>query len=94
MRESTIERYLVKKVKEAGGTSYKFVSPGRRNVPDRIVVFPWRKLFFVETKSSSGRLRPGQKREHARLKADGFTVWVVSSRDMVDAFVCTIANLP
>lgn len=38
MRESQIEQYLVKRVKEAGGIAYKFTSPQRRSVPDRIVL--------------------------------------------------------
>ena len=35
MRESSIESYLVRKVKEHGGLCYKFVSPGNPGVPDR-----------------------------------------------------------
>ena len=38
MRESSIESYLVRKVKEHGGLCYKFVSPGNPGVPDRIII--------------------------------------------------------
>lgn len=38
VRESDIEKHLVARVKEAGGVAYKWVSPGRVGVPDRIVV--------------------------------------------------------
>ena len=37
-RESVIEKYLVDAVKKQGGIAYKFKSPGRRNVPDRMLV--------------------------------------------------------
>jgi hypothetical protein len=37
MLERTIEAALVRRVKELGGLCEKFVSPGRRSVPDRIV---------------------------------------------------------
>jgi len=37
-REATIEKHLVAEVKKAGGTAYKFLSPGRRAVPDRLVL--------------------------------------------------------
>lgn len=91
MRESTIERYLVKRVKELGGITYKFVSPGRRNVPDRIVVLPGRRLYFVEVKATAGVLRPGQAREHARINALGFGVWAVNSLDEADFFISSMA---
>ena len=37
-RESAIEEHLVKKVKANGGIAYKFTSPQRRSVPDRLVL--------------------------------------------------------
>jgi hypothetical protein len=36
--EKQIEAHLVKRVKEAGGIAYKFTSPQRRSVPDRLVL--------------------------------------------------------
>ena len=48
-RESIIEKHLVAEVKKAGGRAYKFVSPGRRSVPDRIVLLPGGRLVFVES---------------------------------------------
>lgn len=38
MLEKTIEAHLVKRVKERGGVAYKFTSPQRRSVPDRLVL--------------------------------------------------------
>lgn len=84
MRESTIERYLCKRVKEAGGQCYKFVSPGRRNVPDRMVVLPGRRPIFVELKAPGGELRPGQRREHERMRALGLQVRVISLKGEVE----------
>jgi len=40
MLERVIEAYLVQKVKELGGIAYKFTSPQRRSVPDRLCLFP------------------------------------------------------
>lgn len=39
MLEREIERHHVAKVTRTGGIAYKFVSPGRVGVPDRIDVF-------------------------------------------------------
>lgn len=41
-RESTIERYLVKRVKELGGEVRKVEWIGRRGAPDRLVMLPAR----------------------------------------------------
>ncbi|ECS0227396.1 VRR-NUC domain-containing protein, partial [Salmonella enterica] len=51
VRENLIEKHLVTEVKKAGGIAYKFVSPGRRSVPDRIVLLPGGRLVFVECKA-------------------------------------------
>ncbi|MBG6243514.1 MAG: VRR-NUC domain-containing protein [Candidatus Symbiopectobacterium sp. Dall1.0] len=82
IRESTIEKHLIAEVKKAGGIAYKFVSPGRRGVPDRLVVLPGGRVLFVECKAPGQKARPAQQREHARLRALGFTVVVVDSKNM------------
>ncbi len=87
MRETVVEQYLVKRVKAMGGTAYKFVSPGRRHVPDRLVVLPGGRVVFVEAKAPNKRLRAGQARERARLEFFGCTVEVVRTRDEVDDFI-------
>ena len=56
MKESYIESYLVRKVKEHGGLCYKFVSPGYRGVSDRLIFTPTVKTIFVELISEVGRL--------------------------------------
>ncbi len=55
-------------MKKADGECLKFVSPGRRGVHDRICIFPNRIIVFVETKSTTGKLRPEQRRFHARME--------------------------
>lgn len=42
-RESRIEKRHRRNVKGAGGESYKFVSPGRRGVPDRLDLYDMRR---------------------------------------------------
>jgi len=48
MRESFIERKLIRAVRRSGGLALKFVSPGFNGVPDRLILFPGR----------ANRLRP------------------------------------
>ncbi|MDN7458154.1 hypothetical protein [Burkholderia cenocepacia] len=87
MLEKTVETYLVDRVRAAGGDAYKFTSPARVSVPDRIVVFPPARIYFVELKRPGGKLTRGQEREHARLRALGCDVRTLDSREAVDAFV-------
>lgn len=98
MRESAIEKHLVRKVKKAGGECHKRVTPGRRHSPDREVLVPRRdwsspfgdaraRVVFVELKRPGARARAGQEREHKRLRAMGFEVRVIDSKALVDHFV-------
>lgn len=86
MRESAIERADKEATSAQGGLSLKFVSPGRTNVPDRIKLFPVppehreivaRYFRFAEYKAPNKKPRPGQVREHERLRAMGFAVDVI-----------------
>ena len=61
MKESAIEEKLVKGIKELGGLAYKFVSPGNIGVPDRMIILPGGKVFFVELKTDEGRLSNMQR---------------------------------
>ncbi|CDG88421.1 VRR-NUC domain-containing protein [Xenorhabdus bovienii] len=85
IRESVIEDHLVKEIKKAGGIAYKFVSPGRRSVPDRICVLPGGRVVFVECKAPGEKPRPDQLREHERLRALGCEVVVLDSKDLEQA---------
>jgi len=87
MRENKIERYLVRQVKAAGGVCFKWVSPGQKNVPDRIVMFPGARLCYVETKATGKAARKGQARMHAKLWRMGFPVVIIDSKALVDSFV-------
>jgi len=87
MLEKTVETYLVDRVRAAGGDAYKFSSPARVSVPDRIVIFPPARIYFVELKRPGGVVTKGQLREHERLRALGCDVRVIDSREAVDAFV-------
>lgn len=87
MRESTIEKYLVKRVKEWGGIAYKFTSPGTRGVADRIVCLPGR-MFFVELKAPGGALRPEQKLFRSKMLDLKLPFYLVDSKAKVDELHC------
>ena len=71
MRESEIEKILVQEVAAAGGRAYKFVSPGNDGVPDRIVVLPKGRVYFVELKTDTGDVTKLQGVQMVRLVGMG-----------------------
>lgn len=85
MRESEIEKYLVKKVKALGGEVRKVKWIGRRGAPDRLVMFPPNHTEWVELKATGKVPEPHQYREHKRMRDMGQTVFVIDSLEGVDA---------
>jgi hypothetical protein len=85
MREKEIETHLRVEVNKLGGIAYKFSSPGRVNVPDRICIMPTGEVIFVECKAPGKRPTKGQIREHQRLRQLKQMVFVVDSKGGVDA---------
>ena len=86
MLEKKIEQALLSRVTALHGTCEKFVSPGRRGVPDRIVTLPGGRIIFVELKSPTGRLSPSQIRDHERRIQMGCEVRVINNIEDINAF--------
>ena len=86
MLEKDIESALCARVKSLGGLCEKFVSPGRRSVPDRIVTLSGGVIVFVEVKAPGKKPTDLQERDHARRKALGCRVVVIDSMESANAF--------
>lgn len=88
MRESAIERKVCTYAKKRGCEVYKFVSPGKRGVPDRMFVTPSGKVFFIEFKAPGKKPSALQQREQLLLSTKGVSVWVVdtiqSGKEVID----------
>ncbi len=85
IRESAIENYLVKRVKNLNGEIRKVSWVGRRGAPDRVVMLPGGTLIWFELKRPGGKPEAHQEREHARLRAMGQHVVVADSTEIIDA---------
>ena len=79
MRESQLEQKLVSHITKLGGIAYKFSSPNRRAVPDRLCVMPNGRVFFVELKAQGKAPTPLQRHEHELLRSLGHTVLVIDN---------------
>lgn len=86
--EKEIEKKLRKKVETLGGRCLKWTCPGWSGVPDRIVLLPGGRIYFVETKRpKGGELSALQKKWSAWLTALGFEYWTVWDEDVLDVFL-------
>lgn len=84
MKESTIESNFVKQVKAMGGMAIKLISPNFAGLPDRLVLLPHGKIFFVELKATGQKPRPLQIAVHRKLRKLGFDVYVIDSNEKIN----------
>lgn len=94
MRESQIEKYLVKRVKALGGEVRKVQWIGRRGAPDRLVMLPADLVWYgatssvwVELKATGVKPEAYQAREHNRMRAMDQHVVVIDSFEGVEALL-------
>ena len=86
--EAQVEGYLRKRVKALGGECYKWSSPQVRGVPDRIVIFPGQRPWFVEVKAPDGKLSKLQERFFFRMSELGFRqTQILWSKEDVDQWL-------
>jgi Holliday junction resolvase len=90
MKEAEIERKLVKAVERMGGLAFKFVSPGACGVPDRLLVMPGGRVYFVELKTQIGRLSKIQTYRLKQLCDRGQNVEVIKGEEALKAFVAKL----
>lgn len=88
MLEKEVEQHLCKRVKkELHGLALKFVSPGFNGVPDRIVLLPMGRIYFVETKAPGKKLRKLQEWVCGVIRNLGFTVLRIDTKEKAEAFI-------
>jgi hypothetical protein len=87
MKESEVENHFVWTIERMGGKTYKFTSPGRKGVADRIACLPDGQTWFVELKTKGGRLSALQKLfadDMARLQQNYACLW---TKEQIDDFI-------
>ena len=83
-KESDIEKYLVKRVKDVGGQIRKAQWVGHVGAPDRRVMLPNRMPIWIEVKAPGKKPESHQLREHNRMRKLGELVEVIDSYEAVD----------
>ena len=79
--ERDIEGAVCKYAVTRGMLHYKFTSPARAAVPDRLFINQHGKAFMVEFKRHGKKPTPAQDREIAKLRAQNVNVFVVDNVD-------------
>lgn len=87
MLEAKIERSVCDYARDKGLLVFKFTSPNRAAVPDRLFILPSGKVFFCEFKASGKKPTPAQSREHDRLIGHKVLVFIVDDIDEGKAIV-------
>lgn len=77
--EKDIEAKVVAYSKTLGMLCYKFTSPSRRSVPDRLFITKTGTVFFIEFKRKGEKPTPSQEVEIAKIRRAGVDVYVVDS---------------
>jgi hypothetical protein len=93
MKEKIVENHFVWAVERIGGKTYKFTSPGRKGVADRIACLPDGSTWFVELKTKGGRLSALQKMfmsDMALLNQNYACLW---TKEQVDEWIKSLSGV-
>jgi len=79
MLEKQIEAGVCDYARSKGVLAYKFTSPARAAVPDRLFIAPDGRVWFCEFKRGGQKPTAAQEREHARLREQRVNVFVIDN---------------
>lgn len=88
-KEATIEESLRLAVEAAGGLCFKLPANLYRGIPDRLVLLPGARVFFIELKRSDGKASPHQVRFRQILCTLGFNSLILKGKPDLKEFIET-----
>lgn len=87
MNEKVLERKLVEAIKALGGIALKLLSTLFAGLPDRLVLMPGERMWFVELKTTGKKVTLLQSVRHQALRKMGFKVYVIDNMESLNAFL-------
>jgi len=91
MLEKQIEARVCEYARTKSVLAYKFTSPARAAVPDRLFISPNGRMWFCEFKREGQKATVAQEREHAKLRQQKVNVFVIDNvtegKTMIDLMV-------
>lgn len=93
--EAQLEKAVTDTLKAKGVLGYKFASPSKRGVPDRLYITQNGSVVFCEFKSPTGNgvLSDLQKQQIKKLKDNAADVWVVATESEGEKFIKYVLSL-
>lgn len=85
--EKLLERKLREAVKLAGGIALKFHCLSFTGMPDRMVLLPGARIYFVELKDKGKAAKDRQALVHRMLQKLGFEVLVIDTELKLQEFI-------
>jgi len=77
--EKDIEKKVCEYARSLKMLCYKFTSPSRRSVPDRMFITSSGVVFFIEFKRRGQKPTAGQEVEIAKIRATGVRVYIIDN---------------
>lgn len=80
--EKSVENVLRQAVEAEGGLCLKWVCPGHKGVPDRMLLFPGGIIAFVELKRPGAKVKAGGLQEwwREKIQSFGFSCYEISAK--------------
>lgn len=92
MNEKLIEKKLREAVRKMGGKALKFSSPYESGYPDRLILMPGGRVFWVELKTTGKKPTAKQLLRQTELRKLGFVSEVIDSEEGLKKFITDIEN--
>lgn len=87
MQESSLEKRFKLEIEKHGAKAWKFTSPNKRGVPDRLILIPGGQAVFAELKAPGNPLKPLQRKRAEELRSLGFKVYKIDSVEDIEGFI-------
>ncbi len=86
--EKQLEYKLRDKIKLLGGIALKLIASGFTGLPDRLILMPLGRIYFVELKNGDkGILSARQIVVHKLLNKLGFPVYIIKNEETLKTFL-------
>jgi hypothetical protein len=87
VKETSLEKKLRLRVKKAGGVCIKLPAFLYRGIPDRLVLLPLARIYFVEMKADNGKTSTHQTRWMKLLSKLGFESVIIKGATNLENFL-------
>ena len=86
-RESALEKMLLRAVRSAGGLCIKLPANLYRGIPDRLILLPGGRIYFVELKTEKGKPSVHQLRYQIFLRELGLNSDIIQGEIQLRDFI-------